>query len=141
MVEKNSQTPMSPEDNVYDRENPYILNNLPNWQRMQHFQLEKNNSYCYKCGFDFTPGHISKTCKYKTKKHKDGAIIKNRMGGYTKNCFHHPNWATLNNKRWRHGKEDKKDNSTNKNISESVVQSKLPLCKKHLAALVMSNEK
>ena len=83
---------------LWQGKKPYIANNLPNGEQLQHRHPDNNKSYCYKCGFDLPPGHTSKTCKYKTKNHKGEATIKNRMGGSTKNCFHHPNWATLKNK-------------------------------------------
>ena len=44
--------------------------------------------------------------------------------------------------KWRCGKDEEINSTTNNsnNISQPVVQSKLPLCKKNLAALVTNNE-
>ena len=44
------------------------------------------NNYCHSCGFDVK--HDSPTCPYKQPGHKDCAIITNRMGGSSRNCFH-----------------------------------------------------
>ena len=54
--------------------------------------------YCWSCGFDLHPNHHKKGgCSWKKDGHNDEATIENCMGGSTRNCFHHPNWATLKN--------------------------------------------
>ena len=56
--------------------------------------------YCWSCGFDLKEDHHTKVaggCRWKKYGHKDDATIENRMGSSTRNCFHHPNWATLKN--------------------------------------------
>jgi hypothetical protein len=63
-------------------------NNLPNGQQSKRRHPE-SNSYCFSCGYDLPPKHDSKTCKWKKEGHKDGATIKNKMGGSDRNCFHY----------------------------------------------------
>ena len=70
---------------------PFIPNDLPNGEHSQQRHPENNNSYCCTCGFNLPPIHTSKNCLYKKKNHKEEATIKNRMGGITTKCFHHPN--------------------------------------------------
>ena len=56
--------------------------------------------YCWSCGYDLREDHHTKNpggCRWKKYGHKDDATIENRMGGSTRNCFHHPNWETLKN--------------------------------------------
>ena len=128
---------------LWQEKKPFIPNNLPNGEQLQWRHPDNNKSYYHLCRFDLPPKHTSKSCPRKEKGYKNGATIHNHMGGTTCNCFHHPDWATLKNKNWRHGKEEKMYNSTNNNnnISQQVVQSKFPSCKRNLAALVTSNIK
>jgi hypothetical protein len=63
-------------------------NNLPNGQRSK-CRHPDSDSYCFSSGYDLPPKHDSTTCKWKKDGHKDGATIKNKMGGSERNCFHY----------------------------------------------------
>ena len=100
--------------------------------------------YCWSCGFDLKEDHHTKVaggCRWKKYGHKDDATIENRMGGSTRNCFHHPNWETLKNnwRRWKEGEKYKRF-SNNNNSKKEVVPYILPSCKENLAKIVKCND-
>ena len=72
-------------------------NDMPNGERSERCYPD-SDVYCWSCRFDLQEDHLKDGgCSYKKYGHKDEATIENRMGGSTRNCFHHPNWATLKN--------------------------------------------
>ena len=79
---------------------PRVFNDKDNGKRSKR-RWPESYIYCWSCGYDLREDHFTKEpggCRWKKYGHKDEATIENRMGGSTRNCFHHPNWATLKNK-------------------------------------------
>ena len=75
----------------------FYLNNMRGGERSVR-RFPDSNIYCWSCGFNLKPNHHDNGgCSWKSDGHKDEATIENCMGGSTRNCFHHPNWATLKN--------------------------------------------
>ena len=74
-----------------------IRNDMKNGERSKRRHPD-SDIYCWSCGYDLSKKHLDDGgCSYKNPGHKAEATIENRMGGSTRNCFHHPNWETLKN--------------------------------------------
>ena len=83
--------------NPVGKKKGFYLNNMKGGERSVR-RFPESTIYCWSCGFDLKPNHLDNGgCKWKRPGHKDEATIENRMGGSTRNCFHHPNWETLKN--------------------------------------------
>ena len=81
--------------NPVGKKKGFYLNNMKGGERSVR-RFPESTIYCWSCGFDLKPNHLDNGgCKWKRPGHKDEATIENRMGGSTRNCFHHPNWDTL----------------------------------------------
>jgi hypothetical protein len=91
--QSNPETPSSggkPQEKKSKRQWATNDNDLPNGQRSKR-RHPTSDSYCHSCGYDLPPKHDSKSCRWKKDGHKEGATIKNRMGGAERNCFHYNN--------------------------------------------------
>ena len=77
--------------NLGGKKQAFFLNNMRGGERSVQ-QSPESNVYCWSYGFDLKENHHANGgCKWKSDGHKDEATIENRMGGSTRNCFHHPN--------------------------------------------------